>query len=368
MSKWEQYLEKHYFDPEHPGAYAGPYKLHLLLKRQGFPSSYRKVRKWLQKQDAYSLLQPVRYRFKRKTVITKGIDDLWDVDLADVSNTAKHNDDVQFLLIVIDVFSKHLWVEPLKSKHHDEVLAGFKNIFATTDRKPTLLRSDKGKEFTNRWVKAYLKKQGIYVYTTKNETKANYAERVIRTVKGLMYRYFIQNQTYRYLPVLQNLVFNYNNRPHTTLDGLAPASVNKSNEALLWKAMYMNKLKLPKTKTFRFKVGDKVRVSHLKYVFQRDYQEKWTEEVFMITHRYRQNGVHLYRLKDFADEPIDGYFYEQELQRVEKEEDDMFRIEKVIKTRKRRGLTEHFVKWMGWPAKFNSWVQDADVQRFPANV
>ena len=52
MSKWEQYLEKHYFDPEHPGAYAGPYKLHLLLKRQGFPSSYRKVRKWLQKQDA----------------------------------------------------------------------------------------------------------------------------------------------------------------------------------------------------------------------------------------------------------------------------------------------------------------------------
>ena len=72
--------------------------------------------------------------------------------------------------------------------------------------------------------------------------------------------------------------------------------------------------------------------------------------------------------EDFADEPIDGYFYEQELQRVEKEADDMFRIEKVIKTRKRRGLTEHFVKWMGWPAKFNSWVQDADVQRFPANV
>ena len=34
-------------------------------------------------------------------------------------------------------------------------------------------------------------KEGIHAYTTKNETKANFAERVIRTFKGMMYRYFL---------------------------------------------------------------------------------------------------------------------------------------------------------------------------------
>ena len=75
-------------------------------------------------------------------------------------------------------------------------------IFNRTQRRPTLLRTDNGKEFTNRWVKQFLKKQAIYAYTTKNETKANYAERVIRTLKGLMYRYFIHHQTYAYLHIL----------------------------------------------------------------------------------------------------------------------------------------------------------------------
>ena len=41
-----------------------------------------------------------------------------------------------------------------------------------------------------------------------------------------------------------------------------------------------------------------------------------------------------------------------------------FRVEKVIKTRKRHGETELLVKWMGWPAKFNSWTKQSDVQRY----
>ena len=194
MSQWENYLNTIYFDPQHPGAFAGPCKLFQILQNTSHPTSYNNVKKWLQKQDAFTLLQPVKYRFKRKAIITKGIDDLWDVDLADVSKLAQHNNDIHFLLIVIDVFSKHLWVEPLPNKAHDSVLQGFQNIFHNTHRRPTLLRTDKGKEFTNRWVKSYLKKQGIHAYTTKNETKANYAERAIRTLKGLMHCYFIHHQ------------------------------------------------------------------------------------------------------------------------------------------------------------------------------
>ena len=178
-----------------------------------------------------------------------------------------------------------------------------------------------------------------------------------------MYRYFIHHQTYTYLPVLQGMVSNYNHRPHRTLKGLSPAAITKSNEAKVWKHMYMNTLKLKKKKKFAFNIHDKVRISHLKDVFQRDYQQKWTEEIFIITHRHTEQGIHLYQLKDFADEPIDGYFYEEELQKVTKDPNALFRVEKVLMSRTRKGQKEHFVKWMGWLKKFNSWIKDTDIQR-----
>ena len=126
--------------------------------------------------------------------------------------------------------------------------------------------------------------------------------------------------------------------------------------------MYIDTLKLTKKRKYKFKVNDKARISHLKYIFQREYQEKWTEEMFMITHRHSEQGIPLYRLKDFANEPVDGYFYERELQKVTKDADALFRVEKVLKTRTRKGQKEHFVKWMGWPKKFNSWIKDSDIQ------
>ena len=215
-------------------------------------------------------------------------------------------------------------------------------------------------------MKAFLKKEGIYAYTTKNETKANFAERVIRTLKGLMYRYFLHKQTYRYIDVLQELVYNYNHRPHgSLLNRYSPADIRKQNESKVWKHMYIDKLKLKpkrKPKPFKFKIGQHVRISHMKYTFQRDYHIKWTQEVFIVTHQYKKQGIHLYRVKDFLDEDIDGHFYEEELQRVTKDIESVYRIEQVLKTRKRRGVKELFVKWLGWPKKFNSWVKETDIQ------
>ena len=133
----------------------------------------------------------------------------------------------------------------------------------------------------------------------------------------------------------------------------------------MWKRIYVETSQLgSKRKKFAFKVGDQVRISHLKYTFQRDYQQKWTEEIFRINKRLRQQGFNLYQLKDLLDESIDGYFYEIELQPVIKDAESTFRIEKVLKRRRRHGQEELYVKWMGWPNKFNSWIQPGDIQKY----
>jgi len=44
------------------------------------------------------------------------------------------------------------------------------------------------------------------------------------------------------------------------------------------------------------------------------------------------------------------------MQYVEKQADELYDIEKVLKTRRKNGKVQYFVKWRGYPSKFNSWV------------
>ena len=186
-----------YFKIKSPGSFSGPKKLHEVLKQNGYQVSISKIQKWLQNVYTYTLFKPKKYHFKRNRVVTTGIDHMWDVDLADVTNIRQHNDGYNFLLVAIDVFSRYLWISPIKTKNKNDVKEGFLRIFSSTSRRPSRLRTDKGKEFTNKLVSDFLKTENIKAFTTKNETKANYAERVIRTIKTLMYRYFLKNQKYR---------------------------------------------------------------------------------------------------------------------------------------------------------------------------
>ena len=58
--------------------------------------------------------KPIRRHFKRNRVIVGGIDQQWQMDLADMQSMQKCNDGYRYLLVCIDVFSKYAWVVPLK--------------------------------------------------------------------------------------------------------------------------------------------------------------------------------------------------------------------------------------------------------------
>lgn len=100
-----------------------------------------------------------------------------------------------------------------------------------------------------------------------------------------------------------------------------------------------------------------MRISQLKHPFQRDYQQKWTGEFFKVSASYKRGGLSVYKVKDLEDDPIEGTFYESELQKVTKTGDVLYRVEKVLK--RRRHIKEVFVKWEGWPRKFNSWIPES---------
>ena len=114
-------------------------------------------------------------------------------------------------------------------------------------------------------------------------------------------------------------------------------------------------------KTPAFAAGDFVRINKTRRLFKKGYLGGWSKEVFTVA-AVRKTTPKTYELNDTAGESVKGAFYPQELQRVAPPE--FYDIEKVVSTRKKGGKSQYFVKWVGYPPSFNSWVSDVTVKKF----
>jgi len=191
-------------------------------------------------------------------------------------------------------------------------------------------------------------------YSSKNkDLKASVVERSNRTLKGRMFRYFTAHHTRRYVDALPDIVHSYNNTRHRSI-GMAPAQVTVTNENKVRQKLYPIKPKRPR---WKFEVGQRVRIAMAIQPFGKGYEEgRWSRELFVVDQR-RPTAPVTYTLVDLAGEPIKKAFYEAELQKVKQPDDDsLFAVESVLKTRRKRRGVEYLVKWQGYPDKFNSWT------------
>ncbi|KAK5644784.1 hypothetical protein RI129_006084 [Pyrocoelia pectoralis] len=105
-------------------------------------------------------------------------------------------------------------------------------------------------------------------------------------------------------------------------------------------------------KTHRFKVGDVVRISKYKSVFEKGYTPNWSCELFKIVKISITNPV-TYLIEDMKGDPVLGGFYESELQKAK--HPDVYLVEKIL----RRKNSKVYVKWLGLDEK--SWIHQDNV-------
>ena len=107
-------------------------------------------------------------------------------------------------------------------------------------------------------------------------------ERFNRTLKNRMWRYLTFQNGRRYVEILSALVEGYNKAYHRSI-GTAPERVTQINAQEIWHRLYGKDFVKRSTRVrFKFKVGDKVRISKKKGTFEKGYLPNWTEEVFSI--------------------------------------------------------------------------------------
>jgi transposase InsO family protein len=241
--------------------------------------------------EAEELLKPIRHNFKRRRVFVYNIDDIWSADLKDMQSVSKQNNGFKYILTVIDLFSKHAYTIPLKSKSNDVVINAFEKLW-----------TDQGSEFINHNFKKFLKDNNIELYHVYNEGKANVIERFNRTLGEIIQKHMITNKTSK-----------YNNKFHTSIKMTPFEALNPENTSTVLNNLYSN-IK-PITTTNKFKVGDRVRITKYKKHFEKGYTPKWTKEIFIVEEVNNTNPI-TYKLKDLNDEPILGSFYTEELQKT----------------------------------------------------
>lgn len=293
-----------------------------------------------------------RVNFPRRHVVMRDIDDLWQADLIDMKSLSKQNSGYKYILVIIDTFSKYAWAFPLKFKNKDQVSKAFESILKK-GRIPKNLQTDFGTEFYNENFKTIVKKFNINHYSTYSTKKASIVERLIRTLKNKMYKQFSFQGNYTWIKgVLEEIVENYNTSKHRTI-GLSPNEVNENNKKLILQRFNVGKqLKILKKRNL--KVGDFVRISKYKGVFEKGYTPNWSTEIFRIKKVQKTNPV-TYLIEDAKHQPILGSFYAEELQKTENP--NVYLIEKVLK---RKG-NKIFVKWLGFPSSENSWIDRTNI-------
>ena len=243
---------------------------------------------------ANELHKPIIRKFNKLKVYSSFKDNIWGADLADMQLLSKFNKGIKYLLCVIDLFPKYVFVVPLKDKKGISIVNAFQSILNKSKRTPNKIWVDKGSEFYNACFKKWLQDNYIITYSTNNEGKSVFAERFIRTLKIKIYKYMTSISKNVYIDKLNAVVNKYNNTHHTTIK-MKPIDVKD----------YTNKeinYKHPK-----FKVSDYVRISKYKNIFAKGYMPSWSEEVFVVD-KIKNTVPWTYVINDLNGEEITVHF------------------------------------------------------------
>lgn len=355
----ESKLSKIYYDPASVGAYGGVARLLAEARKQHLNVKRQDVEQFLTDQHTYSLHKPVRKVFERNHTYVSGIDKQWQADLADMQGVSSENGGARFLLTCIDVFSKYAWVVPVKDKGATTMTKAFEILLASSaPRKPVRLQTDKGNEFLCKSVQTLLKSQNIQHFTTDSDKKAAVVERFNRTIKSRIWKYFTAKRTRRYVDVLQDFVRAYNSSKHRSIN-MKPEDVRPKHQTEIWRRLYGDGSLVAK-KSDSITRGQMVRINRWKGDFEKGYMPNWSAEDFHVENVIKHPHT-MYELRDNEDQTVRGAFYRKEVQPIRTNK--MF-VDKVLRRRTAHGVREVFVKWKGWPARFNSWINQNELSAY----
>ena len=344
-------FKKLYTDSKFSGSFSGKNRFINAVRSKDRSIKRSDIEKALQSIDSYSLHKPLRRPILVRRIYSKGINYQFQIDLIDMSKFEHENDGYRWFITIIDTFSKKAWAFKIKRKTGKAIVEVMRPFLERNT--PKKIEFDQGKEFYNRPFLKLLRRLKITYFSVYSDNKCAIVERFNRTLKTRMYRSFTSVGNHRWIDILQDLVNGYNESMYSSI-GFKPNDVNKRNEHLVRKILYPKILKEKKYTKPAFRIADTIRLARKKAAFQKGYEQTYSYEVFEVS-EIKDTYPKTYGVKDYNGEIIEGSFYKSELERVDKS-DDIWPVNKIIKSRKYRGETQYLVNFLGYPETLTEWI------------
>jgi len=273
-SKFEELFEKY--------NYPSLNKFKQILKAEKIDTNG--VDKFIKEKSVLQIHKPViEIKEKQKFIFSLNPFDMVQMDLLDYQKYSRQNKGYKYILIVVDIFTRLAYAEPIKDKTPLSVLNAFKkfNIQCVS------VFHDSGNEYQGKFLE-YLNDNDIVNLKAEigDHHSLGIIDRFSRTLKTIIAKYMTVNNTTKYYDKLSNIISAYNKTPHSSLGDVSPDSVltnkehyeqvSKINIAKLVfnKSLQRNKNKIAK--------GNYVRIKIKKKEFQKGYEITFTKEIYEV--------------------------------------------------------------------------------------
>ena len=287
----------------------------LYTNIKSAPNYSAKIEAFLRQYPLHSINKRItKKKFRRRRVVARFPFDVWMADLIEYPGLKWHNGNYKFVLLVVDVFTKMIYVEPMKRKLGENTAEAMEKILSRVEMPPVMLVTDRGREFYNTNFSNVMFSNDIRHFSTPSATKfkASVAERAIRTIKTKLERFMQHTNSKNWESILKTFVDNYNHTPHSA-HKMRPVDVSSENRKLVFKRLYPKKSSVIKCK---LKVGDKVRKIREKQEFEKGYTPNWSNEIYEIISVRQKNAVCWYKLADSSGDVLRGIWYYNQLNLV----------------------------------------------------
>ena len=258
-------------------------KLYKLLKDEKYDIKRSDITNYLNSKVEVQLLKETKDSKKKLGHITSfKPNSVWNMDIFYLQKYYKSNHGYKYILCCIDIFTRFVYCEPMKTKEIDEVINAFYIIIRKT--KPYVIVSDSDSTFLSNEFQKMLNKNEIALNPVPlhDHHSLGIIDRFARTIKTILHKRFIKYNDKNWVDYLPKIIQNYNNSPHSSLDNIKPNEAQEPENASVIYDINIEKSKRKTTyKPTTFNVDDYVRIK-ITDKFAKKSEGKYQDEVYQI--------------------------------------------------------------------------------------
>ena len=245
--------------------YPAKTKLLKLAQASNPAVKAKDVENFLNGQISYQLLKESKnLSTKLGHIVAFKINEIWQIDLYDVSRFESSNKKYKYMFAVVDVFSRFAYIIPLKNKDIESTSKALEEILSYNKTAPNLIMSDNDSSFLGSEFQKVLVKHDIHhdPNAVGDHNALGIIDNFAKRIKRILTAYFLQTKKKNWIDVIQKIVATYNVSPHSSLGGFTPSEVrNNDDQDLIQYMSYVNISKAQQNATTTdLKIGDSVRI------------------------------------------------------------------------------------------------------------